>query len=255
VRAPAALNRKPIHHPEKRFMKRHGGLWESLLGWDNLLLAARKAQRGKRSRHAVQSFNFTQESQLLRLKDELESGAYAPGPFHTHRITRPKSRLISAAPYRDRVVHHAIMNVLEPILDRRFHPHSYACRKGKGTHAASDRLQDLMRRRKFALQCDVRKFFPSIDHEILKSTFRRVVKDSRLLALMDRVVDASNAQDAVLDWFPGDTLFSPLERRRGLPIGNGRYDGVKRQSHAGGVHRKLFWFFACFLTTCLAYST
>jgi RNA-directed DNA polymerase len=128
--------------------------------------------------------------------------------------------MISAAPYRDRVVHHALMNVLEPILERHFHPHSYACRQGKGTHAAADRLQYLMGRYRYALQCDVRKFFPSIDHEILKATFRRLIKDRRTLDLMDLIVDGSNEQPAPLAWFPGDDLFTPAERRRGLPIGN-----------------------------------
>ena len=131
-------------------MKRYGGLWDRLVSWDNLLLAARKAQRGKRHRSGVQAFNFAQERHLLQLKTELEDATYRPGPFHSHWITRPKARLISAAPYRDRVVHHALMNVLEPILDRHFHPHSFACRRGKGTHAAADRLQILMRRHPYA---------------------------------------------------------------------------------------------------------
>lgn len=138
----------------------------------------------------------------------------------SHWIDRPKRRLISAAPYRDRVVHHALMNVLEPILERRFHPHSYACRKGKGTHAAADRLQNLMRRRRYALQCDVRKFFPSIDHLLLKGTCRRFVKDGRVLGLLDLIIDHSNEQEAVVEWFAGDDLWAPWERRRGLPIGN-----------------------------------
>lgn len=201
-------------------MKRHGDLWPQVVAWDNLLLAARKARRGKRDREVVQRFEFRQERELLRLQRELTAGAYQPGPFTTHWIDRPKRRLISAAPYRDRVVHHAVMNVLEPILDRRFHPDSYACRQGKGTHAASDRLQRLMRRYRYAVACDVRKFFPSIDHALLKERFRRLLKDARLLALLDAIVDASNAQEPVQDWFPGDDLFTPQDRRRGLPIGN-----------------------------------
>ena len=201
-------------------MKRPGGLWEQVVRWDNLLLAARKAQRGKRDRAVVQRFNFFREWELLRLQRELVDGRYEPGPFRSHWIDRPKRRLISAAPYRDRVVHHALMNVLEPILDRRFHPHSYACRKGKGTHAAADRLQNLMRRRRYALQCDVRKYFPSIDHLLLKATCRRFVKDGRVLGLLDLIIDHSNEQEAVEEWFPGDGLWAPWERRRGLPIGN-----------------------------------
>jgi len=110
-------------------MKRYGGLWSGLIAWENLLLAARKAQRGKREKTEVQRFNFAQEAELLHIQSELEAGEYQPGPFRTHWIAEPKPRLISAAPYRDRVVHHALMNVLEPILERHFHPHSYACRR------------------------------------------------------------------------------------------------------------------------------
>jgi retron-type reverse transcriptase len=201
-------------------MRRYGDLWDRVVRWDNLLWAARKAQRGKRQRPVVARFNFHQEWHLLRLQRELQEGGYRPGPFTTHWIDRPKRRLISAAPYRDRVVHHAVMNVLEPVLDRRFHPASYACRKGKGTHAAANRLQRLMRRYPFALPCDVRKFFPSIDHALLKATFRRLLKDGRLLGLLDRIVDGSNAQEPVQEWFAGDDLFGPAQRRRGLPIGN-----------------------------------
>ena len=201
-------------------MRRVGNLWDWVIAWPKLLLAARKARRGKRSRGTVRRFEFVREFELLRLASELERGTYRPGPFHTHWITRPKPRLISAAPYRDRVVHHALMNVLEPILDRHMHPHSYACRRGKGTHAAADRVQALMRRHGYVLQCDVRKYFPSIDHELLKGMFRRLIKDRRALALMDLIVDGSNEQEPVLDWFAGDGLFTPTERRRGLPIGN-----------------------------------
>lgn len=201
-------------------MKRYGNLWPSFVSWENLLLAARKARRGKRDRPVVRDFDFDLERNLLDLQRELDSGNYRPGKFSTHWITRPKPRLISAAPYRDRVVHHALMNVMEPILDRHFHDHSYACRKGKGTHAAADRLQCLMRRNSHLVQCDIRKYFPSIDHAILKHLFRRKVKDKRTLALMDLIVDSSNDQEPVPDWFPGDTLLAPAERRKGLPIGN-----------------------------------
>jgi retron-type reverse transcriptase len=183
-------------------------------------LAARKARRGKRDKHEVQRFEFHLEAELLRLQAELHTGQYRPGPFHTHWISEPKPRLISAAPYRDRVVHHALMNVLEPLLERRFHPHSYACRKGKGTHAAADHLQHLMARCHYVLPCDIKKYFPSIDHATLKGDFRRVLKCPRTLALMDLIVDSSNEQEPVQDWFPGDDLLAVAARRRGLPIGN-----------------------------------
>lgn len=201
-------------------MKRYGHLWENVVCWENLVLAACKAQRGKRDREVVQRFNFDQEQQLLALQHELADQTYRPGPFTTHWIYRPKQRLISAAPYRDRVVHHAVMNVLEPILDRHFHPDSYACRQNKGTHAAVKRLQTLMRKKAYLLQLDIRKFFPSIDHQMMKSVFRHRIKDDALLGLLDRIVDCSNPQESLVQWFNGDDLFSPLERQKGLPIGN-----------------------------------
>jgi len=201
-------------------MKRYGDLWDRIICWENLVLAARKAQRGKRGRDSVQRFNFRQESELLKLQEELATRSYRPGSFRTHWILRPKKRLISAAPYRDRVVHHALMNVLEPILDRHFHPDSCACRRGRGTHAAADRLQKLMGRCRYALQCDIHKFFATIDHDVLKAAFRRLIKDRHALWLMDLVVDSSNDQEGELCWFSGDDLFTPLERRKGLPIGN-----------------------------------
>ena len=201
-------------------MKRYGNLWEKVTSWDNLVLAAKKAQRGKRDRHCVQKFNFQLEPELLGLQQELARKEYCPGKFHTHWITRPKPRLISAAPYKDRVVHHALMNVLEPILDRHFHPASFACRKDKGTHAAANQLQKLMRKKQYALQCDICKFFPSIDHGILKDKFRRLIKDKKILSLMDLIIDHSNKQEIVQEWFDGDDLFGPIDRAKGLPIGN-----------------------------------
>jgi len=210
------VNFEPILYP----VKRHGNLWPMLTAWSNLLLAARKARRGKRHRPAVRRFEFRREYELLRLRRELLAGTYAPGPFVTHWVHIPKRRLISAAPYPDRVLHHAVMNLLEPILERHFHPHSFACRTGRGTHAASRHLQRLLRRFRFSLQLDVRKFFPSIDHAVLKDRFRRLINDRPFLALLDAIVNGSNDQEPVADYFPGDHLFTPAERRRGLPIGN-----------------------------------
>lgn len=201
-------------------MKRHGKLWDKLISWDNLVLAAHKAQRGKRDRVSVQGFNFDQERQLLQLQQDLAEQSYLPGNFRTHWVTEPKKRMISVAPYRDRVIHHALMNLLEQILDQHFHPDSYACRKEKGTLAAVNRLQKKMNQYNYALQCDIKKFFPSIDHEIMKETFRRLIKDKKILWLMDMIVDSSNEQPGELAWFAGDNLFTPAEHRKGLPIGN-----------------------------------
>lgn len=201
-------------------MKRYGQLSNAITAWANLLVAARKARRGKRRRPVVERFHFRSEWELLELRRQLLDESYRPGPFTVHRIAVPKPRLISAAPYRDRVVHHAIMNLLEPILDRHFHPDSYACRKGKGTHAAAKRIQQYLGQYDLFIACDVWQFFPSIDHAILKTLIRRRFKDAWLLRLLDRIIDSSNEQDDATHYFPGDTLTTPFERRRGLPIGN-----------------------------------
>ncbi|MBI9019062.1 MAG: RNA-dependent DNA polymerase [Phycisphaerae bacterium] len=201
-------------------MKRYGKLWDKLISWDNLVLAARKSQRHKRDRVSVQNFNFDQEHQLLQLQRELIDQSYQPGQFRTHWIAKPKQRMISVAPYRDRVMHHALMNLLEPILEKHFHPDSYACQRNKGTLAAANRLQKRMNQYKYALQCDIRKFFPSLDHIVMKTVFRRLIKDQKLLWLMDLIVDSSNEQPGEMNWFAGDDLFSPIEFKKGLPIGN-----------------------------------
>ncbi len=190
------------------------------MSFANLHSAAMKACRGKRDRFDVLRFHFDLERQLWRLHEELEAGTYRPGPYRTFTIHEPKPRLISAAPYRDRVVHHALCNVLEPIWERRFVFDTYACRAGKGTHAAVRRAQDYARRFPYVLKADVRKFFPSIDHEVLKGLLARKVKDPHVLGLAGQIIDHANSQEPSLAWFPGDDLFTPFERRRGLPIGN-----------------------------------
>jgi RNA-directed DNA polymerase len=127
---------------------------------------------------------------------------------------------ISAAPFRDRVVHHALCNVIEPIFERGFVFDSYATRKGKGTHAAVQRFSEYQKRYADVLKLDVEKYFPSIDHAVLKALVRRKIKCADTLALVDLIIDRSNDQEPRNVFFPGDGLFTPFERRRGLPIGN-----------------------------------
>ncbi len=111
-------------------MRRVGGLWPGLISWRNLYGAASAAARGKRSRPDVAAFLMNLEVEIPRLRRELSSGEYRPGPYRTFTIEEPKRRMISAAPFRDRVVHHALVRVLEPVFERRFTRDSYACRKG-----------------------------------------------------------------------------------------------------------------------------
>lgn len=186
-------------------MKRQSGLFDQITRFENLLLAARKAAQGKRDRATVARFEFHLEQELLILQETLQEGSYQPGAFFTFEIHDPKRRRICAAPFRDRVVHHAVCNVLEPVFEKRLIFDTYACRPGKGTHAAIERVQRFARRHGYFLKCDIRKFFQSIDHEILKSLLARIFKDRALFDLLERVIDHA----------PPDA-----EPNKGLPIGN-----------------------------------
>jgi RNA-directed DNA polymerase len=186
-------------------MKRQTGLFERITPFDNLLRAARKAAQGKRDRALVARFEFHLEQELLTLQEELQNLSYQPGSFFTFEVYDPKRRRICAAPYRDRVVHHAVCNVLEPAFERRLIFDTYACRPGKGTHAAIEKAQQFARRHAYFLKCDIRKYFDSVDHSVLKALLARMFKDSSLLSLLNRIIE-----HAPPDAEPG----------KGLPIGN-----------------------------------
>jgi RNA-directed DNA polymerase len=143
-------------------MKRLGGVWQQLVSFENLLLAYRKARRGKSRRPSVAGFECNLEKELLQLQRELQSGEYLPGDYRLFTLYERKPRQISAAPFRDRVVHHAIMNVIEPRIDSSFIDDSYACRHGKGTHAAVDKYQQWAHRYRYVLKMDIARYFPKI---------------------------------------------------------------------------------------------
>ena len=185
-------------------MKRLGGIWPKLVSFENLLRAYRKARRGKRERPGVAEFGLDLERQLIALQRDLEIGEYQPCAYRLFTIYDRKPRVIAAAPFRDRVVHHAVMNLVEPALDRTFISDSYACRVGKGVHAAVDRYQAWAQTYRYALKMDVQQYFPSIDHECLKAKLRRRIKDRRALELLDRIIDGSPASDGSPQYFPGD---------------------------------------------------
>ena len=117
-------------------------------------------------------------------------------------------------------MHHALVRVLEPLWERSFIHHSYACRKEKGTHRALEACSRFARRYAWVLRADVRKFYPSVDHEILLGLLRRRVRSGPVLNVIERILSVGDGERAPLSYFPGDDLFSPVERARGLPIGN-----------------------------------
>lgn len=203
-------------------MKTHKHLYPQIIAFENLRLAFKHAARGKRSHPDVAAFEFDLEENLTRLQTELETQTYRPGAYYNFRIDDPKSRLISAAPFRDRVVHHALCQIIEPLFERRFIFDSYANRNGKGTHAALNRAQSFARRYPYVLQMDLEHFFPTIDHAILRAQLERVIADQQALWLAGLILDSGAGihDDAESpSYFPGDDLFA-VNRPRGLPIGN-----------------------------------
>ena len=172
--------------------------------FDNLCIAANRAAIGTRNYDSLR-FMFDLEREVLELQDELLSGAYVPGEYRTFQIREPKLRTISASPFRDRVVHHALCSVLEPTFERFLIPDSFACRVGKGTVAAIRRAQHFTRHHERYAKLDVRHFFETADHGVLKGIIRRLVRDRAALRLIDQFIDKGA---------PG----SPVGK--GVPIGN-----------------------------------
>jgi hypothetical protein len=197
-------------------------MFASIVAWDNLWLAYRQAARGKRGGTAVARFELQVADRLVELQTELRAKIYRPGPYTHFTIHEPKRRKISAAPFRDRVVHHALCNVIEPLFEARFINDSYANRVGKGTHRAVDRFQQLARRYRYVLRMDVVQHFPSLDHAILRAAIAEVIQDADVLWLVDTILASGAgvlADEYDMVYFPGDDLFAAL-RPRGLPIGN-----------------------------------
>ncbi len=188
----------------------------------NLWQAFGKASKGRRSHPSVAAFEYKLESELIQLRDELQNETYQPGGYRSFTVHEPKRRKISAAPFRDRVVHHALMNVVGPMLERKFIHDSYANQVGKGVHKALDRCTYFMRRYSYVMPCDVKQFFPSIDHEILKSILSKTIQDPSAMKLIENIIASGEGvlnDEYNMIYFTGDDLFS-INRPRGLPIGN-----------------------------------
>ncbi len=184
-------------------MKRAGNLTERIAEPDNLRLAFLKACRGKQTRADVLHFRSDTDRNLDRLRKELMEGNVNWGGYHSFQIYDPKQRTIHAPTFRARVAHHAMLNICEPVFESYQIHDSYACRKGRGLDPALKRAVEFSRSGEWFLKMDIRKYFDSIDHDILKQLLRRRFKDRILLRLFDSVIDTYQTA-------PG----------KGLPIGN-----------------------------------
>ncbi len=184
-------------------MKRAGHLLDRIAEPENLRLAFWKAAKGKRSQADCRLFQEELEANLDQLREQLMAGGVRVGDYRYFQVFDPKQRLICAASFRERVLHHAIMNICEPALEKTAIFDSYACRRGKGRLAAVHRAQSYARRQGWFLKMDIRKYFDSIDQEILRKMLGKRYKDNLLLDLLERIIASYHTA-------PG----------RGLPIGN-----------------------------------
>ncbi|MBQ0013139.1 MAG: group II intron reverse transcriptase domain-containing protein [Proteobacteria bacterium] len=156
---------------------------------ENLDLAAHKAVLSKKSKACVREFLAHRDMFLSRLRMMLLNGSFHTSAYYEKRIFEPKERIIYVLPlYPDHIVHHAIINILGPIWHREFIRDSFACIPGRGLHTASRRIMSFIRRNRYVLHCDIRKFYPSINHNIMMDILRRKIKDSRFLSVLRDIV-------------------------------------------------------------------
>ena len=202
-------------------VKTYSNLFDTIVTLDNLSAAYRAARRGKRGKPQAALFEIEAERNLLRLHGELREGAYRPGRYRLLLIREPKRRVIAAAPFRDRVVHHAWCRVVMPLLFRSFIDDTYACLPGRGTHRAVLRHLEFMRKYEYRCHLDVRAFFPSVTVDLLLDLIAQRIQDRRAVDLLSRILESGLGiyrEERVMSYL-GLEPYGP-EERRGLPIGN-----------------------------------
>lgn len=192
--------------------KTYKNLFEQIYQFENLYKAYLKARKNKRYSHEVLEFAANLEENLIMLQNHLIYQTYSTGRYREFYVHDPKTRLVMALPFKDRVVHHAVCNIIEPIFEARFIYDSYACRPGKGTHAGADRVTKFLKStqrqwpRVYCLKGDIKQYFPSVNHGALKQIIRKKIACSKTLWLLDEIIDS---------------LADPADPNpRGIPIGN-----------------------------------
>lgn len=177
-------------------MKRHSNLFDKICSVDNLHLADSKARKGKGKQGSVKHHDRNREGNILKLHEMLMSGLFKTSTYQTFVIFEPKQRKIFRLPYYpDRIVHHAIMNVLEPIWVPMFTRDTYSAIKGRGVHSMGRQIRKALKDEpgtQYCLKLDIKKFYPSVDHDVMKSIIRQKIKDGRLLGLLDGIIDSAD---------------------------------------------------------------
>lgn len=211
----------PVGFDTKNNMKTHKNLFQEVCKYENLHNAFLKARKGKNDVAGVIRFTYNLENELLKLQNELKNQTYKIGQYRHFTIFEPKERKISALPFRDRIIHHAVCNIVEPIFEKMFIYDSYACRKRKGTHAGANRIQKFIRKLNstyYVLKGDVSKYFPSVNHEILKKTIREKIADKKLLHLLDNIIDSADSEKS--NFYDCQEPKIQNSQQKGIPIGN-----------------------------------
>ena len=196
-------------------MKIVKNIFNQIISEESLFSAWDTFKKDKRSKKDVLQFEWNLEKNIFQLHRDLQSKRYRHGPYSSFNINDPKPRNIHKATVRDRILHHAVFTALNPIFEPTFIANSFSCRVGKGTHKGVDTLNQIARgvsrnnhRPCFALKCDVKKFFASVDHRVLLGIIRKRIRDEDVLWLLEEIIGS----------FSSD--YSTLFERKGLPIGN-----------------------------------
>lgn len=202
VERPVEETRTPLN-PQKGNVHTVNGIWGNVIDFESLYKAFGKASQRKRYTQSSMYFRQNLDENLIQIQNELIWRTYIPRPLRVFTIYEPKERQIAAPDFRDRIVHHSLVAAIEPAFEHRFLSCSYACRKGKGTHGAMVATQKMTRRAKRAwgsywvLKCDVKKYFPSIRHDLLKAVIRRTIYDRNVLWLIDTIIDSHGEERGI----------------------------------------------------------
>lgn len=183
-------------------MKTYKNLWDEFISEENFKIAYKNSIKRKKGQRQIRKFNEDAENNLRKVRELVVSGGFHTSRYEAMKIYEPKERMIYKLPYApDRIVQHAIMNILRPILASKFIENSYACVEGKGPHRASQKCAEYTRKYQYCLKCDIHHFYPSVDQEILSGMLHRIIRDERFMKIVDDVIFS----------FPGG---------KNVPIGN-----------------------------------
>ena len=170
-------------------MKTYSNLWQKFISEDNFNVALHDSQLGKKKQKQVRKFNLNPEENLKAIRDSIINGTFHTSAYRSMIVFEPKKRVIYKLPYNpDRIVQHAVMNILRPIMEGMFIYDSYACVEGKGQMRASRRCSQFVRRNKYCLKCDIHHFYPSIRHDILSKMLHEKIRDEKFMQIVDDII-------------------------------------------------------------------